>query len=469
MGIYSRIAAAFLVAVALPALSATRYEVGTIQATANGKMPTGVAYSKSSDFSTLISKDVKSVNVISGQTTTKLNVTRSVGTKVAGIGSKVKNIVKFNPGRIALSAAISGAVAGVGWVMSDDNTKVRKKVSDGTPIPLAQYGWVASNFCHNQKFVSIQALADCAVAQRQAALSGYTVKLDHIETISPNYKRIWLGQTYDANGSYTAYNWAGATQEGTCESPAYVAGDQCLTGGPTFADVSDADLPALDTFIAALQPAALGTLFQEACEGSKTCVDSMLENPQTTGTSPFFGPKTTTTTLFLKPDGTQGTRQTDTQTKFDATYGPDYVDVKPTDTKTTTVDGVKTEEETTSSDDTSTVPDKPEEEPEPEYTFQDSELPGVEPFYTQKYPDGLEGVWNQKRQEFEDSEFMSFLGGFVPSFSGSCPSFGLQFNIASWANFGSFDFFSLCYVFEFIKIILMVTTVFTCRALIFGG
>ena len=42
-------------------------------------------------------------------------------------------------------------------------------------------------------------------------------------------------------------------------------------------------------------------------------------------------------------------------------------------------------------------------------------------------------------------------------------------NIASWANYGYQQFGSICYVLDFVKAILMVSALFLCRALIFGG
>ncbi|WP_157738139.1 hypothetical protein [Pseudomonas aeruginosa] len=60
----------------------------------------------------------------------------------------------------------------------------------------------------------------------------------------------------------------------------------------------------------------------------------------------------------------------------------------------------------------------PEEKEDEGGSFEDAEFPEVKPFYEQKYEDGLEGVWRDKRAEFEDTEFMKFLQGFIPSFSG---------------------------------------------------
>src|SRR5690606_5892821 len=109
--------------------------------------------------------------------------------------------------------------------------------------------------------------------------------------------------------------------------------------------------------------------------------------------------------------------------------------------------------------------------PDPDFegTFSDTPFPDIEPFYQQKYPDGLQGAWNSRKAEFEDSAFMEFLSSFIPSFSGSCPGWSMNVNIASWASFGIHEFQSLCWVFDFIKVVLLVSAAFLCRALIFGG
>ncbi|WP_373420699.1 DUF5447 family protein [Pseudomonas sp. 21] len=58
---------------------------------------------------------------------TPVTVKPKVTIPVSEIGSKLKAGLKTNAGQLAMSAAISGAIAGVGWVMSDDNTKIQKK------------------------------------------------------------------------------------------------------------------------------------------------------------------------------------------------------------------------------------------------------------------------------------------------------------------------------------------------------
>jgi len=138
-----------------------------------------------------------------------------------------------------------------------------------------------------------------------------------------------------------------------------------------------------------------------------------------------------------------------------------------TTTTTTDPDGNTTTDTTV--DTGPVVGAKPEDDADLDGSFTDTPFPEVEPFYEQKYPDGLGGVWAARKAEFEDSAFMDFLGSFVPSFSGSCPAWSFNVNVASWAQFGIHDFQSLCWVFDFVKVVLLVSAAFLCRALIFGG
>ena len=149
-------------------------------------------------------------------------------------------------------------------------------------------------------------------------------------------------------------------------------------------------------------------------------------------------------------------------------YGSNYFDTNTTTTTTTTKDGqiVSTE---TQQDTTPPTEPSPEPETEPEYTFTDSPMPEVPSFYTQKYPDGLSGVWDDAKADFEQSEFMDFLHSFVPSFSGTCPTWSMSFSIGNMASLGSHDFANLCYVFDFIKVCMLLGAVFLSRSLIFGG
>lgn len=226
------------------------------------------------------------------------------------------------------------------------------------------------------------------------------------------------------------------------------------------------NLGAVDNFISAADPDWIKRIASEACQGAlnpAACISGITNPTYLSGPTTVQGPKTTTTTT-----GPAGTTTTTTDTKWTVTYGPNYFTYTPHTTITTTKPDGTTETSTTTP--ASDSPDQEEpDNPDEQYSFEDAAFPEVKPFYEQKYPDGLQGVWDQKKSQVDSSEFMSFLSGFVPSFSGSCPAFGLSFHIASWANYGNVSFSSLCYVFDFVKVVLLVSALFLCRALTFGG
>lgn len=216
-------------------------------------------------------------------------------------------------------------------------------------------------------------------------------------------------------------------------------------------------------------------LMKKSCEGSQSpqaCLDSLADLGPMKGPPSQKGPKESTTTTTQNPDGTTSTKTETTQTEYNYNFGDNYYNYSSTTTKTTTKDGQKTTETTTDAQPDGELPNNNEDDtPDEDWdiSFEDSEFPAVTPFYEQKYPDGLSGVWSQVSADIDNSSFIGFLKSFVPTFSGSCPTFGLSFNIASWANYGSVSFWNMCWIFDFIKIIFLVTAVFTARALTFGG
>ncbi|OLU30965.1 hypothetical protein BVH03_09410 [Pseudomonas sp. PA15(2017)] len=197
------------------------------------------------------------------------------------------------------------------------------------------------------------------------------------------------------------------------------------------------------------------------------CIDELSEWGDMLGPSSAVGPKETTTTTTKNPDGTVSTTSTSTQNTYNYSFGPTYYNYSTTTKKTVTnADGSVSESEA-SDGGLSPGNEKPENE-EPSYSFEDSEFPKVDPFYEQKYPDGLEGVWNDIKAKIDSSAFIQFLQGFIPNFSGSCPSFSLNLNIGPF-DLGVQNLPSVCYALDFVKVILLFTAVMTFRALVFGG
>lgn len=227
---------------------------------------------------------------------------------------------------------------------------------------------------------------------------------------------------------------------------------------------TEADYDLMEAAAAAKDSEWLKERLREHCEGGlnpQACYESLRDSVKLEGPSSVTeqGPTSTTTSPA-------GTTTTTGNTRYDITYGDNYYDYRTT--KTTIVTKPDGTTETTTETEPETEEPR-EEEQEPEGTFTDSPLPQIEPFYDPIYKVGLGGVWQQRMAEVDNSPFIDFMHSFVPSFASSCPAFALGFNIASWANYGTVSFWSLCWIFDFIKVVMLVTAAFLCRALIFGG
>jgi len=395
--------------------------------------------------------------------TVKIPVKPEVKVTKPKLITALKNGLKANPGAIAMQVATGAAVAAVGWVMSDDQTKLQKKEDTvgGLPVggtaefsPIAICGVLPAS----QTMGKITVVKDSGVTYAvyvgpyNSSPSGYT--------LNNNCTQQWLGYNYNANG-----NWPQSAHK-------VISVDEIVS---LKTDLSDSDFAAIDPWANAQSAAWFTDMIKEVCLGSlkpQACFNEMKEGSKLSGPASIAGPSVTKTGTYTKPDGSTGTTSSVTTTNYTFNYGDNYFDTKTTTTTTNTIDGAVTSTETV--EDTSTpdeLADDPaqEEEGEETYTFNDSDLPAVEPFYTQKYPDGFQGVWDSANTDFEQSAFVSFLNSFVPSFSGSCPAFSMSFAIGGVANLGTHGFGNLCYALDFVKVCIMLGALFLCRAIVFGG
>lgn len=399
---------------------------------------------------------------------TKIKVKPVAVVPKTNIATGLKKLVKANPAQLLLGVATSTAVSAVGWVMTEG--VVVKKISDDRSPPVSDFAFTMGS-CYNQqrKYKNAAEFVSCM----NTAYPQNTYKL------VTDYGWNNAGTSYSFKWSNNGVvNTADQPSIGSCLAPYVIASGRCIIPGTAvYSPIQDSDLSDIDPFVNSQTASFLGDLLKEVCKASTSpanCFSEMEDRSKRTlqGPATVPGPWFTRTSTFPKPDGTTGTKTETTSTKYDFTYGPDYFDVKPERKTTTTEDGLVTSEtietDGTPADD---VADTPEEEtpPEESYTFNDSDLPAVDPFYVQKYPDGFQGVWNSAKSDFDQSAFVSFLNSFVPSFSGSCPAFSLSFNIASWASYGTHSFGDLCYVLDFVKACIMLGALFLCRAIVFGG
>lgn len=392
----------------------------------------------------------------------------------SAVKTVLKEGLKANAPKLLLDATIAASVAAVGWVMTDGVLMKKTTDSSGNPTPVStnpdagEYYWQAISLPN----ISKNKYSSPQLACMDAAASGY-----------------WAAGTYvGIEQSYpTQFTCTVRLPDGLSRSEIVGYGSSCPSGsnysqstGSCLADskpvpVTDSDFSALDTHLDGLDAKHLNDVLKASCEGSLAparCIQSLQDAASHlhSGPATVKGPTVTSTTSTTNADGTKSDTTTFKETQFQLGYNADgFTWRDDTTTTTTNPDGTQTVSHE-STEDNSATPEQEKDDPlEKEYAFEDKDFPEVTPFYEQKYKEGFKSVWEKNQASFDNSAFISFLKSFVPSFSGSCPAFGLSFNIATWANYGSMDFMSICYVLDFVKSILLVSSLFLCRALIFGG
>lgn len=417
--------------------------------------------------------------------TVKIAVKPQVNVTKPKLITALKNGLKANPGAIAMQVATGAALAAVGWVMSPDNTELQKPTYDvDNSLSLYWCGESQSQYCSGSS-ASNKRYATPEIAK--GALDSFYCS-QYGSMCAPGS----VVSTLVLNGSSATYNWSfpvvGANYSLSGGTPLYRHGScsadfvyisttgVCQSSAPSsFASLTESDYSKIDPWANAQSAAWFTDMIKEVCLGSlkpQSCFNAMKEGSKLSGPASIAGPSVTKTGTYTKPDGSTGTTSSVTTTNYTFNYGDNYFDTKTTTTTTNTTDGAVTSTETvedTTPADESTDDPAQEEESEESYTFNDSDLPAVEPFYTQKYPDGFQGVWDSANTDFEQSAFVSFLNSFVPSFSGSCPAFSMSFAIGGVANFGTHGFGNLCYALDFVKVCIMLGALFLCRAIVFGG
>jgi len=186
--------------------------------------------------------------------------------------------------------------------------------------------------------------------------------------------------------------------------------------------------------------------------------------PTVSGPASIDGPKTVTN----KPDGSKETRQERTDYSYD---GPTVTRKGTTTVTTTTGPDGTTVTSTTTSTTTDTSVDAPQQSEE-EAAPEDTPLPEVPDLYQRKYPDGMEGIWNEKKAELMQSPLMQLKDQLLPTnigSTGTCPVLTIDLTFASWAGYGAHDFAPPCWVWDFGKVVTILSALFLARALIFGG
>jgi len=453
MGIHTRYTTAVLIllvalATASTAHAATLHPVPSIAralaAGPSGVMPSGLTVQRSQQLGVMLLKANTQLALGSGAV---VPVTRGASLSVSGLArTAVATIKNGNPAKILATAAVTGAIALIPG----------SEIRDGMPVKQPQSGpadYYTHSYVSNRRFGTAQQACIFGAFGQTTIPSGNSIRV-----VNGSCEITTVNTTPP-----TRFHGSAVAHRQTCY---YGHTDYYCNPAGTWVPYIDADYDVLESTIVSRDPSPdeARDLWYAICGGDGSCLGSYTSDPTLDGPSSVQGPKTTTTST-----GPSGTTTTTKDTQHDLDYSnPDGVVVRDRTTTTTTEPDGNTTTDTTV-DTGPVVGAKPDDQSDFEGSFTDTPFPEVEPFYEQKYPDGLEGVWASRKAEFEDSAFMDFLGSFVPSFSGSCPGWSVNVNIASWAQFGIHDFQSLCWVFDFVKVVLLVSAAFLCRALIFGG
>lgn len=394
----------------------------------------------------------------SGTKGVPVNVQPRIDFSIPRTLNHVKSGLRAGLPAMAGAAAIGFALDAVDLVLDPENNRAYKRQTAVDGEVVAEGGeFSPPAIC---QFPASQTLGVYTLHTSAGGTRHLTVVLPGGATGNPGGGYIFVNNCTNTNLGYQhgEGGWPGAWSK-------QLAADQELD--TIRVPATDADFDRLGDYISGQDAEFIRDVLRETCAASPLspdrCFQELMDGSALSGPSTVPGGSETTTSTTIGPDGTPQTTTTTTTTEYNIRYGDSHFDYSQR--KTSIVnhpDGSTTETTTEETDD---VVDQDQESGD----FADTAFPEVPSFYEAKYPDGLQGVWNDARSRLDQSDFLSFLRSFVPSFSGACPAWSIGFNIATWANYGTQSFSSLCYVFDFVKVVLLVTAAFMSRRIIFGG
>ncbi len=217
-------------------------------------------------------------------------------------------------------------------------------------------------------------------------------------------------------------------------------------------------------------PCATGEGVLTSSSGNVACVPAGVPTAQ----PPEVGKKKKTETF---PDGS--TKTTETTTTTDPATGAEHTHTISTSsgglagsagTTTSTEDGSK------DSDGDGQPDDNGEGDGDGDCEGNDcgggNAFPEVGGLWEKKYPDGLGKVIRDKIDLLKSTSLGGLIQTLAPSNlpgGGSCPNWSVGFNLGSGMNFGSSALGMPCGVWDFIKIVFLITSLLAARRIVFGG
>lgn len=362
-----------------------------------------------------------------------------------------KNLLKGGVQGMVLSAALQGMLDSVGAFIDENGQVVKSGSSSVDTTSGSGYYYFQQPYSSTHFSTARDACLNFAGTRTFYSLelaAGNTIGTAYVCTVlAPEGSKI----------TAQVYRYGTACPSGSSYDKASGA---CVVESGSVS-LTDTDWNSMGQFADGQSAEWLDGLVKDICT-TDSCFEALKAGSSLSGPSSIPGGSTTTTGTYTRPDGTTGTETSTTSISYGFTYGDTYYDYSKRTSTTTSQDGKTTSESQTNEN------SDPTQEQRTDDSFIDPAMPGVPSFYKQQYPDGLKGVWESKKSELDDSAFLQFLRSFIPSFSGTCPSWGLSFDLG-FISFGNHGFGSQCYALDFVGIVFLVTAAFAARALIFGG
>jgi len=192
----------------------------------------------------------------------------------------------------------------------------------------------------------------------------------------------------------------------------------------------------------------------DAIKGGQT-VD--LEPPTVSGPASVPGPTTTTTT--------NTGQTTNTTTTYNITYQGSTINITNVTSTTTTTTTTNPDGSTTTKTETK------QETKEAEQGATDTDLPPLPKLYTPKYPNGISGVYAEKIAAIKATPLFQLPTMLAPSTlgdSGGCPQWSVHVNVGV-RDWGVHNASIPCWVWPFLRLVIIIGALFLARKLIFGG
>lgn len=401
-------------------------------------------------------------------TAVKVAVRDVVTSPISSLGKGIVNVARVSPAGLAGSIAASMLLdAGIRWAngqWTKDGTP--EQAPNGKPYPFAEsFGYMTGS---SSSAVTGSAEDACMgqVATEARLLGGRNYLYTGLGTKNPSTQTCvftWV----DANPARPGLTTTVNRYSNICLSGAVRNGDLCYPPGYV---PPGQTAPATDAQIESAITQGLGKTPGVAMDVMKNIYDNggwvPLDVADSAGwtlpSTPVKGQPSSSVSNSTAPNGDSITTTKTTTPTLNLgtggnTAGNNTITWNVTNNTTTTVTNNTTGQTSTSTD----------QEDAP-IQFNDSAMPDVPQLYTQKYPDGLAGVWRDNKPDISNTAFYNGVKTMFPTFgAGQCPVWRMSFNLGAAGNFGSGDLTVPCWIFQALGLVILATAAFTARKIIF--